>query len=241
MPSRGTPSGATLHGAVVLVDIVGCVAVAAAALTIRPGMDATGWYPLKAVAIFSLVMLIVLARIAGTHPFATLGAANHVTAVRAMLVSLVGGLAGEPVGASAGLCAALTSVLVTVLDGVDGWVARRSGMSSRFGARFDMEVDALFILALSMLAWQLGKAGAWVMLAGLLRYVFVAAGWLAPTLAAPLPPSRRRQAICVVQIVGLSVVLLPVVVPPASAWLSAALLLTLVVSFTIDVHWLWQR
>ena len=33
---------------------------------------------------------------------------------------------------------------------------------ARFGARFDMEIDALLILALSILAWRHGKAGAWV-------------------------------------------------------------------------------
>jgi multidrug efflux pump subunit AcrA (membrane-fusion protein) len=39
-----------------------------------------------------------------------------------------------------------------MLDGVDGWLARRHEIASRFGARFDMEVDALLILALSVLA-----------------------------------------------------------------------------------------
>ena len=66
-----------------------------------------------------------------------------------------------------------------------------------------MEVDALLIMVLAILAWQHGKAGAWVLLSGLLRYAFVAAGWLAPWIARPLPPSRRRQTICVVQIAAL--------------------------------------
>ena len=65
-----------------------------------------------------------------------------------------------------------------------------------------METDALLVMALSVLAWQYGKAGAWVLLCGLLRYLFVAGGWLWPWLRRPLPPSIRRQTICVVQVVG---------------------------------------
>ena len=53
-----------------------------------------------------------------------------------------------------------------------------------------------------------------MLLSGLLRYAFVAAGWLWPWLRAPLPPSRRRQTICVVQIVGLTGV--AAVSPPIS-------------------------
>ena len=113
----------------------------------------------------------------------------------------------------------------TALDGVDGWLARRSGMSSAFGARFDMEVDALLILALSVLAWHHGKAGAWVLLSGLLRYVFLAAGWTWPRMQRPLPASRRRQAVCVIQVVGTHRGrCCRRVAPPASSWIAAAAL-----------------
>jgi phosphatidylglycerophosphate synthase len=156
------------------------------------------------------------------------------------LVALVAGLIGEPRVPAYATSAAIMSGLVTALDGVDGWLARRTQMVSRFGARFDMEVDALLILVLSILAWQYEKAGAWIVLAGLLRYLFVAAGWLFPWLARALPPSRRRQTICVIQIVGSSLVLLPAVTRPESVWIAAALLAALSASFLIDVRWLWR-
>ena len=35
---------------------------------------------------------------------------------------------------------------------------------------------------------------------GLIRYGFVLAGWIAPALARPLPPSRRRRAVCALQV-----------------------------------------
>src|SRR5699024_6459898 len=71
------------------------------------------------------------------------------------------------------------------LDGLDGLLARRRGEASRFGAGFDMETDALVILLLSILMYRLDRAGAWVLAIGLMRYAFVAAGWVWPRLAAP--------------------------------------------------------
>src|SRR5690606_3710147 len=100
------------------------------------------------------------------------------------------------------------------------------------------ETDALLILVLAALVWQHDKAGAWILLSGLLRYVFVAASYLAPWLAASLAPSRRRQAACVVQIVSLIGALAPVVPTPASAALALGGLAALVWSFGVDVAWL---
>jgi phosphatidylglycerophosphate synthase len=111
-------------------------------------------------------------------------------------------------------------------------------MASRFGARFDMEIDALLILALAILTWQHGKAGPWVVLSGLLRYLFVAAGWRLPRMRQPLPDSRRRQTICVIQVVALIVALEPFVAPAASALIAGAALLALVYSFAVDTRWL---
>jgi len=69
----------------------------------------------------------------------------------------------------------------------------------------------------------------------------VAAGALAPWLAAPLPPSRRRQTVCVVQTVTLLVCAAPWPGPPLSAWLAGAGLLLLCYSFTVDTLWLARR
>jgi phosphatidylglycerophosphate synthase len=101
-----------------------------------------------------------------------------------------------------------------------------------------METDALLILVLSVLAWQLGKAGAWIVLAGVLRYAFVAASFFVPWLGRELPPSRRRQSVCVVQIVSLIVCLLPVLARPASAGFALLGLVALAWSFATDVAWL---
>jgi phosphatidylglycerophosphate synthase len=125
-----------------------------------------------------------------------------------------------------------------ILDGVDGWLARRSKIASRFGARFDMETDALLILTLAVLAWQLGKAGPWVLLSGALRYAFVLAGLALPWLQAPLPASSRRKAVAVSQTVALLVVIAPFAPRAVSEPLAAIALMGLVISFVTDGVWL---
>jgi phosphatidylglycerophosphate synthase len=166
------------------------------------------------------------------------GAANTVTLARAVLVLLLIASLGVPAtGAFAWLVVAV-GTLAVALDGVDGVLARKRAEASEFGARFDMEIDALLILVLAALVWQHDKAGAWILLAGLLRYAFVAAGSAAPWLAAALPPSRRRQAVCVVQIASLLGALVPLVATPWSAALALVGLAALVWSFGVDVAWL---
>jgi len=202
----------------------------------------TALFPLKASACLAVIAVIVVTRISkANHPHAAFGTGNYITAARALLVALIAGAVGEP--RTPRLAAAVTAlaVVVTVMDGADGFAARRSDMSSAFGARFDMEVDALLIMALSLLAWTYGKAGAWVIASGLLRYLFVAAGWIWPWMARPLGPSRRRQTICVVQIVALIAVVSPVATPPASTAAAAAALAVLAASFVVDTWWLVSR
>jgi phosphatidylglycerophosphate synthase len=192
-----------------------------------------------------LACLLVIGAIAvvgrkRSHPFPRFGPANQVTAARSALVALVAAFIGEPTTTASAHAIVTISLLATVLDGLDGWLARRSGLASAFGARFDMEVDALLILVLAILVWQYDRAGAWVVLSGLLRYLFVAAGWALPWMARPLLPSVRRQAICVVQIGGLLLAMTPVVPRPIAAALAAVSLAALAGSFLIDSLWLWR-
>lgn len=165
---------------------------------------------------------------------------NHVTAIRALIVALLAALMFTSARIDLAWFAVIAATIVAVLDGVDGWLARRTGMVTAFGARFDMEVDALLILVLAILAWRWDKAGPWVLMSGLLRYVFVAAGRVWPWLRAPLTPTRRARVICVVQIVALIVAVAPIIPPPLSTFSSAVGLLTLAYSFLVDTVRLWR-
>lgn len=196
-------------------------------------------YLLKAGVLFAAMMRLALRYRRGRHPFARYGIANQVTTVRAALVALTAALIGEPPTATVAATALAFGATATALDGLDGWLARRTAMASEFGARFDMEVDALLIQVLAILAWTGGKAGWWVLMSGLLRYMFVAAGWILPWMTRPLASSTRGKVVCVAQIAVLLVVLLPAVTPPASVWLAAFGLAGLAWSFAVDTWWLW--
>ncbi|MEM7250968.1 MAG: CDP-alcohol phosphatidyltransferase family protein [Pseudomonadota bacterium] len=132
-------------------------------------------------------------------------------------------------------------VVALVADGVDGWLARRYHHESAAGARFDMETDAALILVLALIAWSSERAGGWVLLSGAIRYAFVAASWCCDWLMRPLPPSRRRQTVCIVQASLLVAAVSPVFPSPVSDWLAAIGLLALVWSFGVDVVWLWRQ
>ena len=133
------------------------------------------------------------------------------------------------------------ALLALVLDGVDGKVARATDSQSEFGARFDMELDTLFILGLSVAVLALGKAGPWVLALGLIRYAFVIATHFLDWLNAPLPESFRRKTVCVWQIVTLLVAVLPPVNALFASITLATALALLVWSFFLDIHWLYQR
>lgn len=228
---------APLFSRVLTAQSLGIVATFAASVALAQTLEAETTYSLKATTAFAAISLIALGYV-NHHPFETFGAANAVTTARALLVSIVVGLIGEDRTAAAAWAAALGSTASTLLDGVDGWMARRTGMSSDFGARYDMELDALLILALAVLTWQNGKAGAWIILAGAMRYLFVAAGYVWQWMNAPLPPSTRRKAVCVVQIVGLIVAVAPFVPVDVSRAIALVTLMSLTWSFGVDVLWL---
>ena len=161
------------------------------------------------------------------------GPANQITTLRAVLAAVLVFLDNPWSAVSIALVAVL-------LDGVDGWVARRTRTASAFGARFDMETDAALIQVLAILVWQYGKAGPWVLASGLLRYAFVAAGWLWPWMRRPLVSSLRGKTICVVQMVAVIVAIVPTVAPPTSSAVAAVGLLALCYSFLVDTLRLWR-
>ena len=168
------------------------------------------------------------------------GLCNTITLVRLALTCAIAVilLTPGPV-AEAGLWTAFAAALVSLaLDGVDGWAARRAGLVSRFGARFDMEVDSLMALVLALVAFDTGKAGLWVLALGLPRYAFWAAAQVWPRLHGDLPERLSRKTVCVVQIGVLVVLLMPVVTPPVSTVLAVAAFAAVVWSFARDIRYL---
>ena len=131
------------------------------------------------------------------------------------------------------------ATLALVLDGVDGWVARRSGTEGALGARFDGEVDAFLILVLSVYVAR--SAGAWVLAIGAARYVFLAAGWRLGWMRATLPPRYWRKVVCATQGIVLTVAAADVLPSAVTTVALVVALALLAESFGRDVWWLWSN
>ena len=182
------------------------------------------------------ILFVTTAPHLGSHPHRVVGLANHLTLARAVMVAVLAALVFDAEASwRPGLV--VTASVAFGLDGVDGWLARRLGTASEFGARLDMELDALFVLVLCGLAATVSGAGPWVWAAGLSRYLFVGAAAVWPFMARPLPPTRRRPWAC-----GLGIGLLIGSLAPLPEWITAlaaaAGVVAIVGSFAIDVGWL---
>jgi phosphatidylglycerophosphate synthase len=106
---------------------------------------------------------------AGWRERGRFGAANALTSAR-----IAGTLALPSIAAAAApVAVGVWAFTLFALDGVDGWLARRQGLASEFGEYLDKEADAFLLLVLCMLLYAQGRLGAWIIAAGLLRYVFV--------------------------------------------------------------------
>ena len=204
-------------------------------------VDLNGSFMARTAVLLCVGALLLPRPVQVHHPFAHIGLANQITMARGVLVILLVGLIGMDATPRLQAAALGVAMISSALDAVDGWVARRTRMSSVYGARFDMETDALQILTLSILAWQFGKAGAWVLASGLMRYAFVGAALLFPWLEGPLPASNRRKAIAVAQTVSLVIAIAPFVSHDISGPLCACALALLMYSFLVDVAWLRRR
>ena len=211
------------RAAALVVLAVGLVLLSSAAGVARQ-MDWGPAFALQCLAVYGLGAACMLAGLRGHAPHARFGAANALTLMRLAMIALLAGLVGRPLPpdpAPLAWAVVIFATVTAVLDAADGPLARGQRLASDFGARFDMECDALLVAVLCLLIVQFDKAGAWVLAAGGMRYAFVLAARAWPWIARPLFPSWRRKAVCVVQITLLIVCLGPVISRPASQAIAA--------------------
>jgi len=199
----------------------------------RTPLSPAGWAAALAYLIVSSLLVSRGLRRRGSTRF---GAANAVTATRSMFVGVATGLV---VTSLTGRISAVLLVAIVVvalaLDGVDGYVARRTDTVSELGARFDMEVDAFLLLVLCV--YDARFVGGWVLAIGLMRYAFVAAAWALPFLARTLPYRYWRKVVAAVCGIVLAVIAAQVLPPIAEVVAAAGALLLLLESFGRDVLW----
>lgn len=195
------------------------------------------WGVTVALGVFAAGTALMLAALPRSFPHAAFGVANVVTLIRLALVAvLVGALAEPEAVAAAAWGVPAVAAVALALDGVDGWLARRTGLVSQFGARFDMEVDCALALTLALLVIDEGTVGPWIILLGLPRYVFWVASWVAPWLDGPLPERRSRKVVCVAQILVLILLASPLAGPAHAPLLALPALAVVGWSFAVDVR-----
>lgn len=207
------------------------------ALALTVGLGRSGWVVgLVCAVVASGALSVGIAR----HRADALGPAMWVTLTRLTLAVCVAALAVDAArhDAHVGPLVAFAAVAIA-LDAVDGRVARRTGTTSALGARFDGEADAFLILALS--AYVGRSLGWWVLVIGLMRYVFLAGEWTLPWMRASLPSRQWRKVVAATQAIVLTVAAADVV-PTALARSAVAIALGMLVeSFGRDTWWLWRR
>lgn len=231
---RRPPEPALRLGAAGLVGMAALVALSTAVL------GETGVLALSLVsAAYGAGLAAAVHLMARAYPHGALGLCNLVTLGRLVIVSAIAvPLAAGHGGGAAVFALALVALL---LDGADGWLARRAGLSSAFGARFDMEVDSILALVLAIHAFAGGVAGWPVLLLGLPRYGFGLAGLWWPWLRAGAPERFSRKAVCVLQIATLIALQWPALPEALATVLVAAAALALAWSFWVDVAWLRRQ
>ena len=207
------------------------------ALAYEVGLGPVGWLAGVAYALGLSVLLGAAARRAGAT---ALGPADVVTLARASLAGGVTALVADRLGGDGYPVATLVllSSVALALDGVDGWVARRTRTVSALGARFDMEVDAFLVLVLS--AHVAVLVTPWALVIGLMRYVFMVATWLLPWLSGALPTRYSAKVVAAVQGIVLVVASGQFLAPVAATTLVVAALAALLWSFGKSVMWLWR-
>ncbi|EBA11968.1 CDP-alcohol phosphatidyltransferase family protein [Roseobacter sp. CCS2] len=204
------------------------------------GMTAeTTYFVVIGTGLYVLAATVAAFRLSQDFPHQSLGLCNLATLGRLVLVGVLcivvmAGIA--PNWATFGIAA-----LALGLDGIDGWLARKQGLSSDFGAQFDVEVDAIFALVLAIYAATNGAAGPYVILLGLPHYLFWIARLQLPWLNRPLRPSFARKAVCVFQIGALIALQVPFLADGRLDLIIAAVTLALIWSFGRDILWLWQK
>ncbi|GAA1981154.1 CDP-alcohol phosphatidyltransferase family protein [Microbacterium pumilum] len=200
-------------------------------------LSAAGWI---AGLLYLVVSNVLLARGLRRHRTVRFGPANIATATRSTLVGIVTALVATSFTApiAVPLLIGLT-VPALALDAVDGWIARRTDTITELGGRFDMEVDAFLIFALS--AYVAQELGWWVLLIGLMRYALAVAGWLLPWLQATVPFRYWRKVVAAIAGVALALAASGL----APRWVDDLVVLIalglLIESFGRDVVWLFVR
>ncbi len=150
-----------------------------------------------------------------------LGAGNTLTLGRGLAIGLLAGFLflPRPMDGLLAWTPAMLYTLLSILDYLDGYVARLTNHATRLGEVLDGAFDALGLLVAVGLAVWYGQLPIWYLLIGLSRYLFGLGRWWRQRQAQPvydLPPSSNRRLLAGFQMGFITVVLWPLFSPPGT-------------------------
>ncbi len=162
--------------------------------------------------------------------------ANAVTSVR-LLVAVVLLAALRPSALPDGVLLTLValSIVGEATDFFDGLLARRLGPTA-FGARLDMETDALFMLSLSLFAVHHFALPWPIALAGLVRYIVAVPFLLLPEPRFPRVFSMFAKSACAVS----ALLLVAAILPPGVMPEELRLILASAATVLLLLSFLWE-
>ncbi len=174
-------------------------------------------------------------KVNGPQPFTF---ATLITVLRGAAIVLLSGflITGQPGGGVAWLPAVLFAI-GTLFDAVDGAIARATNSTSAFGARLDVEIDALALLLGSLLAIRFGMAPVYFIAVGVARYMFVAGitfRQLRGKPVEPLPPRQSRRLLGAMMMFVVFFLLTPAITTQIAYWLATAAMIPFIVGFVRD-------
>lgn len=173
----------------------------------------------------------------------TLGYGTWVTIIRGALIAVLAGYLFQPwPGANfypgrLSWTPGLLYITTSILDWIDGRVARACRHETRLGAFLDINLDALGLLIASLTAVWYGQLPPAYLSAGLAYYAFIGGIWLRKKFSKPvfeLRAWRGARIIAGFQMGFVGIVLLPVVKPPVTTLTAYGAMLLLLAGFVRD-------
>jgi CDP-diacylglycerol---glycerol-3-phosphate 3-phosphatidyltransferase len=168
-----------------------------------------------------------------------LGAANRLTLLRGLLISLTAGFLFNAHADSAFLAWLPGALYLTaaVLDGVDGAWARRTGTTTSLGQALDVQYDALGVLVACAVAVSTRRLPAYYLVAGAAYYFFQLGLWCRRRRGKPIYPAGSRtfaRLMAGFQMGFLGIALLPVFSDTVMAIAAPGFLVPLLAGFVWD-------
>ena len=172
-----------------------------------------------------------------------LGYGTWMTITRAMLIAILAGYLFQPWPQSrhfSGWLSWTPGVLylaASLLDYLDGRIARAAKHESRLGAFLDINIDALGLLIAPLLAVWYGQLPGAYLIVSAAYYLLIFGIWLRKKYSKPvfkIPPRRSARIIAGFQMGFVGIALLPAVSPPVTTIAAYIFMIPLLVGFGKD-------